>query len=367
MLKKIYLRKTYFCIAILSAILSCSLSCRLFFPEKYMLDQNNLEEAFALVKSKGFGKEGLVEIGITADKVFFDTGTQRVAYARGYTREVKSESSISMKKFRLDDIDISNFYKIITAAIERTKKNSYFKNPYISYVTFTKQSVDRDDNLVSGVGKWRDAIRCEVLVSDSDISEKYAFNLQADLVDVAATNVKPRLKFFDAGQMKKSMAEIKPMFGGKLSVADFTIQIENFSFDARDPKNAEEINIYRYNSQEFLQAGTSMLQQSLEDKKREEERRRSGMDEETLEMLRPQAIFFDSEEIDFSLIPQVMEKTLAAAKASNPKVSTIHIRKLQDRFTKVNVMEWRVETFGDRSEKETTIFDGKGNIKTDGK
>ena len=38
-------------------ILAVNLSCSLFYPDKYMLDQNNLEEAFALFKSKGFGKE----------------------------------------------------------------------------------------------------------------------------------------------------------------------------------------------------------------------------------------------------------------------------------------------------------------------
>lgn len=348
----------------MSLVLSVGLSCGLFYPDKYMLDQNNLEEAFEVVRSKGFGKEGLVEIGITADKVFFDTGTQRVAYVRGMTREVESKSSIGMKKFKLDEIDISNFYKIITAAIERAKKNPYIDEPEIRSVNFTKQSVGRDDDLVSNVGKQRDAIRCEVLVADSDTSANYTFNLQAELVDVASTNVKPRLRFFDAEQMKKSMAEIKLLFGGKLSVSDFTIQIENFSFTAQDPKNPDEINSYRYDSQEFLSAGSyTNLKGSPEEQKREEERRRSGMDEETLKMLRRQIILFDIEEIDFSLIPQVMEKTLAAANASNPKVGTIFIRKLQDQFTKVVTMEWRVESYGDRSEKETTVFDGKGNIK----
>lgn len=345
-------------------ILAINLSCSLFYHDKYMLDQNNLEEAFALVKSKGFGKEGLVEIGITADKVFFDSGTQRIAYARGFTREVRSESSISMKKFRLDEIDISNFYKIITTAIERTKKNSYIKNPEIKSVVITKESVNRDDNLVSNVGKSRDAIRCEVLVSNS----KYTFNLQSEIVDVAATNVKPRLNFQNAEQMKKSTAEILPMFGGKLSVSNFDIGIENVSFTAQDPKNSDEINIYRYNSQEFLQAQNyTNLRGSLEDQKREEEMRRGGTPEEIIQMRRPQFIFFDIGEIDFSLIPQVMEKTLAAAKASNPKVGTIGIRKHQDQFTKVITLEWEVQTYGDRSEKESVIFDGKGNLITEGK
>lgn len=336
-------------------------SCFLLFPDKYMLDPNNLEEAFAVIRSKGFGKEGLVEIGITADKVFFDTGTQRVAYVRGYTRVVKSESSISKKKFKLDEIDISSFHKIITAAIERTKKNPYITNPEIQSVNITKESVSRDDDLVSNVGKHRDAIRCEVLVSNS----KYTFNLQGELVDVAATNIKPRLNFQDAEQMKKSMAEIMPLFGGKLSVADFDIGIEHISFKAQDPKNPDEINIYRYNSQEFLTAGShANLKGSLEEQKREAERRRGGMPEETLEMLRPQFILFDIGEIDFSLIPQVMQKSLAAAKASNPKIGYISIRKLRDQFSKVVTMEWRVETYGDRSEKETIIFDGKGNLRT---
>lgn len=364
MLEKIYLQKTYLRIAVLSLILSCNSSCSLLFPDKYLLDQNNLEEVFAVIKSKGFSKDGLVEIGITADKVFFDTGTQRVAYIRGMTREVKSESSTSMKKFRLDEIDISNFYKIITAAIERTKKNSYIKNPEIQSVTITKESVGRDDDLVSSVGKSRDAIRCEVLVSNS----KYTFNLQGELVDVAETNVKPRLNFQNAEQMKKSMAEILPLFGGKLSVDSFDIGIENVSFTAQDPKNSDEVNIYRYNSQEFLTAGSfSNLKGFLEEQKREEERRRGGMNEETIQMFRRQFIFFDIGEINFSLIPQVMQKSLAATKVSNAKIGYIGISKKQDQFTKVVTLEWSVNTYGDRSEEQTIVFDGRGNIKTDEK
>jgi hypothetical protein len=329
-----------------------------------MLDQNNLEEAFALVKSKGFGKEGLVEIGITADKVIFDTGTQRISYVRGFTREVKSESSISMKKFQLDEIDISDFHKIITAASERANKNPYITKPEIKSVRITKESVSRDDNLVSNVGKSRDAIRCEVLISDS----KYTFNLQGEIVAVAAINVKPRLNFQDPQQMKKSMAEILPLFGGKLSVESFTIQIENFSFTAQDPKNPDEVNIYRYNSQEILEAQNyKNLQGSLEEQKREKEMRRGGTPEDIIQRFRPQFIFFDIGEIDFSLIPSVMQKTLAAARAPNAKIGSINIGKHQDQFTKVVTLEWRVDTYGDRSEKESLIFDGKGNLKAEGK
>ena len=332
-----------------------------------MFDQNNLEEAFAVVKSKGFAKDGLAEIDITHNKVGFDTGTRKIAYAMGFTREVKSESSPGSKKFQLDEIDISNFYKIITATIERAKKNPYIDNPEISRIVITKQSLSRDDNLVSNVGKQRDAIRCEVYIAGSDTGAQYTTNLQGEIVDVAATNIKPRLNFFDANQMQKSMAEIKLLFGGKMSVADFSIQIEIFSFTALDPKNPDEQNHYRFNSQEFLRAGASLTQKTLEDKKRDEEMRRGGTPEETIQMRYIQTIFFDVEEIDFSLIPQVMQKTLEAAKASNSKVSTISIRKRQDQFTKVVTLEWRVETYGDRSEKETAIFDGKGNLKSDEK
>ena len=346
--------------AIVIFILSTNLSCSLFFPDKYMFDQNNLEEAFAVVKSKGFAKDGLAEIDITHNKVGFDTGTRKIAYAKGLTREVKSESSSASKKFQLDEIDISNLHKIITAAIERAKKTPYIDNPEISRIVITKQSVSRDDNLVSNVGKQRDAIRCEVLVSNS----KYTFNLQGEIVDVAATNIKPPLNFQNPQQMKKSMAEILPLFGGKLSVDSFTIQIENFYFHAQDPKNPDEINIYRYDSREFLQAQNSTkLQGSLEDQKREKEMRRGGTPEDIIQRFRQQFIFFDIGEIDFSLIPSVMQKTLAAARASNAKVGSINIRKRQDQFTKVITLEWRVDTYGDRSEKESIIFDGKGNLK----
>jgi len=332
-------------LAIVFLVLSTNLSCSIFFRDKYMFDQNNLEEAFAVVKSKGFAKDGLAEIDITHNKVGFDTGTRKIAYAMGFTREVKSESSPGSKKFQLDEIDISNFYKIITAAIERAKKNPYIDRPEISRIVITKQSVSRDDNLVSNVGKQRDAIRCEVYIAGSGTGANYTVNLQGEIVDVPATNVKPHLNFFDVNQIQKSLAEIKPLFGGKMSVADFSIQIENFHFTALDPKNSDEQNHYRFDSREFLQANASLAPK----------------------ILRQQFIFFDIEEIDFSLIPQVVEKTLAATKVSNSKVGTISIRKHQDQFTKVVTLEWEVETYGERSEKESIMFDGKGNLINEGK
>jgi hypothetical protein len=105
--------------------------------------------------------------------------------------------------------------------------------------------------------------------------------------------------------------------------------------------------------------------QSLGFKKREEEMRRGGMPEEITNILRPQQlIFFDIKEINFSLIPQVTAKTLAAAaKVSNAKVSSFNIRKRQDLFAKVITLEWRVDIYGDRSKNESVIFDGQGNLK----
>ena len=354
-------------LAIVIFILSTNLSCSLFFRDKYMFDQNNLEEAFAVVKSKGFAKIGLDEIDITHNKVGFDTGTRKIAYAKGLTREVKSESSSASKKFQLDEIDISNLHKIITAAIERAKKNPYIDNPEISRIVITKQSVSRDDNLVSNVGKQRDAIRCEVYIVGLDTGAQYTTNLQGEIVDVLETNAKPRPNFLDANQMKKSLAEIKLLFGGKMSVANFSIDGGSFSFTAPDPQNPDEINDYRFNSQEFLKAGKSMAQKTLEDKKRDEEMRRGGTPEETIQMRYIEAVFFDVEEIDFSLISQVMQKTLETAQSSKPTITGIIIRKRQDQFTKVITLEWRVGTVGDRSEKESVTFDGKGSLINEGK
>ena len=346
--------------------LSINLSCSLFFREKYMFDRNNLQEALAVFKGKGNEKTNLAEIEITYNKVAFNTGTKKIAYAKGFMREVEFKSPSGSKNFLLDEIDSFDLNKAMSAAIELTKKNPYMKEAEVSRIVITKQEVSRNDNLVSNVGRRRDAMRCDIYVVDADGESHYTTNLQGEIVDVAETNVKPRIKFFDAEQMKKSVAEIQTLFGGKLSVADFSIQTENFSFTALDPKNPDEQNYYRFNSQEFLRAGTSLTQKTLEDKKRDEEMRRGGTPENIIQMRYISAIFFDIEEIDFSLIPQVMEKTLAAAKASNAKVSTIRISKREDQFKKTVELEWRVETYGDRSEKESVIFDGKGNLKIEG-
>lgn len=344
-------------------VLSISSSCRLFLRDQYMFDQKNLQEAFTAFNKSNGAKGTLVEIEISRNEVAFNTGAKKFVYSKGFLREDRFESPSAQKDFRLDEIDLSNLDKAMSAAIELAKKNPYMKKTEVSRVIISKQGVNRDDNLVSNIDKWRDAIRLDVYVADSDNESKYTTNLQGEIVDVAETNVKPRIKFFDAEQMKKSVAEIKPLFGGKLSVSDFTIQTENFSFTTPDPKNPDEVNIYRFNSQEFLRASKSVFQKTLEDKKREEEMRRGGTPEEIIKMRFPQIIFFDVDEIDFSLIPQVMQKTLEIAKSSRSAVSSITISKREDRFSKIIELEWRVETYGDRSEKESVIFDGQGNLK----
>lgn len=344
-------------------ILLFALSCRIFMRDEYMFDQNNLRKAFDAFQEENSTKGNLVEIQIFSNQVTFNTGTKQFLYSKGYLREERFKSPSSQKDFQIDQADLSNLDAAMSAALNEAKKNSYLDKTEINRVVVSKQSVSRDDNLVSNVDKWHEAMRFDIFVTDSKITTKYSTNLNGKVVDVAETNVKPRIKFFDSEQMKNSLAKIKPLFGGKLSVSDFTIQTENFSFTASDPQNHDEINVYRYNSHEFLRAGRSVFQKTTEDKKREEQMRRDGTPEEIIQMRSLQFIFFDVEEIDFSLIPQIMSKTLENAQASNAKISSINIHKRQDQFTKVVTLEWRVETYGDRSEKEKFTFDEKGNLK----
>lgn len=323
-------------------LLSSGLSCRLLMPNQDMFDQETLRKVFAAVKEKGVGKEPLHEIEITYNEVYFSTYTERWVYSRGFLQKAKTKSTGEAKPFPLAETDSFDLYKVTSTVLEFAKKNSYLKNPSVSRYVINKKAVSRDDNLVSNVGKQREAMRCDVYLTDSDISAQYTTNLQGDIVDVAETNVKPRLKFFDATQMQKSIAEIKPLFGGKLSVSELSIQIENFSFSAFDPKNPDERNTYRMNSHEFLRADASIFGKN------------------------PLVSFsepFDVDKIDFSLIPKVMQKTLETVKLSGAKIGTITIRIPVDKFNPKTEIEWQVEAYGDRSEKETVIFDRQGNLK----
>jgi len=320
-------------------LLSSSLSCRLLTPQQDMFDVETLRKVFAAVKEKGIGKESLYEIEITYNEVYFSTYTKRYVYSRGALSETKAKSTGEAKPFQFAEADSFDLYKVMNSALKFAKKNSYLENPGISRYVINKKTDWRDDNLVSNVGKTREAMRCDVYVTDSDTSAQYTTNLQGDIVDVAASNVKPRLKFFDAAQMQKSIAEIKPLFGGKLSVSDMYIQIENFSFTAQDPKNLNEINYYRMNSDELLRADSSNSAFGFSNP-------------------------FDVNEIDFSLIPKVMQKTLETVKMTGANVSAIRIKIPVDKFKATKEIEWQVEAYGDRSEKETVVFDNSGNLKT---
>ncbi len=323
-------------------IISGSLSCRLLMPNQDMFDAETLRKVFAAVKEKGIGKEPLYEIEITYNAVYFSTYTKRYVYSRGSLSETKSKSTGEAKPFQVGETDSFDLYKVMSAALEFSKKNSYLKNPSVDRYVISKQVVWRDDNLVSNVGKIREAMRCDVYLTDADTTAHYTTNLQSEIVDVAETNVKPRLNFFDAAQMQKSIAEIKPLFGGKLTVSELDIKIENFSFSAFDPKNPEERNTYRMNWHEFLKADESSFGKN------------------------PSVNFsplFNVDEIDFSLIPKVMQKTIETVKMTGAKVSGIRIKIPVDKFNPKTEIEWQVEAFGDRSEKETVNFDKQGNLK----
>lgn len=321
--------------------LSSGWSCRLLMPNQDMFDQETLRKVFAVVKEKGVGKESLYEIEITYNAVYFSTYTKRYVYSRGFLSETKSKTTGEAKPFQLAETDSFDLYKVMSAALEFAKKNSYLKDPGVDRYVISKQIVWRDDDLISNVGKQREAMRCDVYLTDTDTKAQYTTNLQGEIVDVAETNVKPRLKFFDANQMQKSIAQIKPLFGGKLSVSELDIQIENFSFSAFDPKNPDARNTYRMNSHEFLRADESIFGKT------------------------PSVTFsppFNVDEIDFSLIPKVMQKTIETVKMTGAKVSNIRIQIPVNKFNQTTEIEWRVEAFGDRSEKETVIFDRQGNL-----
>ncbi|MCY7347807.1 MAG: hypothetical protein LH614_16535 [Pyrinomonadaceae bacterium] len=258
-----------------------------------MFNQETLRKVFAEVKEKGVGKEPLDEIEITDNEVYFSTRTERYVYSRGHLRPAKSKSLGESKPFQLAEATSFDLNKSISTALEFAKKNSYLDKPEISHIRIYKQSVSRDDNLVSNVGKHRETILCEIHLADSNTQAKYTTNLQGQIVDVAATNVKPEIKFQDTAQMQKSLAEIKPLFGGKISVSDFSIGIARFSFTASDPKNPTEINTYRFDSQEFLQADNAQQFVSL-----------LGQS-------------FDLDEVDFSLIPKVIRFPVRKCALSN--------------------------------------------------
>jgi len=350
-------------LAIVLLVLLTGSSCRLLrLPEQDMFDQTTLRKVFAAVKEKSIGKESLFEIEITNNEVYFANYTQRFVYARSSLSQAKAKSTGDAKPFRLAEAEVFDLDQARAKVLEFAKKNPYLKNPGISRIVITNQLTSRDDNLVSNIDKWHEAIRCEFYLADVDTQAQYTTNLQGEIVDVATTNVKPRLKFFDAAQMKKSLAEIKLLFGGKLFVSDLDIHIENFYFTARDPKNADELNSYRFDSQELLNANKSIWQKTPQEKKREAEIRRETPDSFSLS---PEPVFFDVDEIDLSLIPVVIQKTLANSKTSNAAITGIRISVPLDRFKKTTEIEWRVETIGDRSEKETVIFDRQGNLKSE--
>ncbi len=347
---------------IIFLVLLTNLSCSLFFRDLYMFDQNNLQKAFAAFKEKGNdGRGALVEIEITHNKVSFNTGTKIFVYSKGFLSEVRYQYPSEWKDFRLDEIDVSNLDKAMTAAIELAGKNPYMDKTEVSRIVINKQEVNRDDNLISNIDKRREAIRFEIYVADSDNVSKYSTNLQGEIVDVAATNIKPRINFLDADQMKKSLAEIKPLFGGKLAVESLSIQSGNFTFYARDPKNPDERNSYRLDSREFLQAGAANPYKTLAEKKAEEIKRQVGTPDNLMTF--PEPVYFDIDEVDLSLIPTIMQKTTETAKLSNLKITTISINIPVDRFKKSKEFEWRVEASGDRSESEIVIFDAQGNLK----
>ncbi len=338
-------------------ILSSGLSCSRLMPNQDMFDPETLRKVFAAVKENEIGKKPLHEIEITDHEVYFATRTERYVYSRGYLRQAISKSLGESKPFQLTEVDSFDLDKALSTALEFAKKNSYLKNPEANRIVIHKQSVSRDDNLVSNVGKHRDAMRCEIYLADSDSQAQYTTNLQGAIVDVAETNAKPHLNFRDVNQMQKSLAEIKPLFGGKLSVLSLRIGIENFSFTALDPKNPNERNYYRMNSHEFLRAQEDDPNSVMKEAERiiKEAERRVRMPPT------PDPVFFNVDEIDFSLIPKVMQKTLETVKMSGAKVGSITIE--IPRSKKTAEIEWQVNAYGDRSEKETVTFDKQGNLK----
>lgn len=326
-------------------ISSCSSLGRMV-PQKDFLEKEDFREVIEAFKNKWGANGQLSGVEITSDRAYFRVGAKDYEYSKGSFYETRNSHFSSYKDFSITDIDVSTLDKAKRAAIERAKRNTFMENTTVSRVLIQKIAVNRDDNLVSNVGKWREAVLWEILVADADGTVTFTTNADGAIVDVPETNVTPRLKFFDEAQMKKSLDEIKPLFGGRLLISSLNIQIENFSFGANDPNNPKQFNNYRYNSHEFLRADEA---ETFKPKPEE------GVKYEDL--------FFDIDEVNLSLIPKLMNEALNNLQLDDGKVSGISIRKTSPPIIKKYEIEWRVEVVGSRSARGNVKFDANGKLK----
>ena len=351
-------------LAMVLLILAAGSSCRLAFPNLNMFDQQNVLKAFAAFQYDRGGT--LVEVEISRTEVVFNTGTERFVYSRGFLREDRFKSPSEWNDFRLDDVELSGLGSAMSAALELAGKNPYLSEPAVSRVVISKKKVDRDDNLVSNIGKWHEAMRWEIHVADSDQVSRYTTNQRGEIVDIAVTNIQPRVGFQDVARVRRLLAETKPRFGGRLSVASLDINLEDLAFEARDPKNPDEINIYRIGQEEILRAYPSLWRRTPQERRQEEAMRRGGASEEEVRRRFPRPDFFDVDEIDLSLMPKVMQEALATVELSRPRITSIEVRKVESRRGGGLRLQWRVEAHGDRSETDFAIFDEHGDLENAG-
>lgn len=323
--------------------------------ESFLTDGNALRAAFDSFQREQ-GTTVVAEIVINPKSVIFNTGVERFSYSRGSLSSERFESPTSFKDFKIADIDIDGIQKAQQTAIAWAAKNSYLKEPNVTNIMIKSGTVSRDANLVSNVGRTRDEAAYSVYVDDEDLNLKVYFvtNTKGDIVEIPTTNTKPRVKFMNEAQMKKSIGEIKQLFGGKLSVLDLHLQGEAFSFSAADPLNLGELNTYRFETQEFLTADKN--RQSVSDVEANARQNRANSP------FLKSKVFFDIDEIDFSILAKLEQKAIEASSLGRPKISAIRVAKFESGDGKLNGLIWTVDAYGDRDEKAVIEFDGKGDV-----
>lgn len=345
---------------VLATILAIGSSCRFLMPKKDMFDPANLSNAISAFSEK-YGPEAMLKgIEVLPTEAVFYSGSDAFSYNRGTFSRTSSGRAPSGKPFQASEVNVDNLDAGRVNVANRAARNRYMTSPELTKITITKQTVDRDDNLISGIGRRRDAMQIKFAIQSDKTTNEYSTNLDGEIVDIPATNTAPRINFVDPKEVERAMSMIVPIFGGTVRAVEFSVMQAYISFTAIDPNNPDDLNGYRWDHHEFLRAGVSQAK-STTAWNNEQDRHRESFKGYAPHLIQIDTIF-DLAKTDLSALSSVITTAQERSGSDKPAIRSISMRRVEDLDGSNPRFVWRASTVAERGETTDLVFDENGKL-----
>ena len=314
--------------------LSAAIGCKLF-SKTNMFEGTAANEAVEAFRKKVGGPIKALSVEIEKETMTLKAqdpknpqNVDEYKYVKGFVtgptpvRLNLMEKNVDQTLFSLDDIDLAATARVATAALERAK---------VEGGKIKKMTIERALSIASGMTKSGN-VRWTIEIEGTRESASAVADGKGNIlgVDLSQTSRAAQFSTYSPDTLREAGPRIKEAFGGKVTLLEMTIYDKYLWFQAKSPKDGE-VTQYKYD----INGVTSSELSNLGDHTPIEVRTHQFKIED---------LYFDLNDINLALAPELGKKACARLNLPEGKVSLYTIeRRTQRKFlSKELVTRWTI-------------------------